>query len=340
MRTELPLLPTVCVGSYASPGWFAAAQRLMREGQLGEQEVNELFEDAISICVSDQLEAGIDILSDGEFRRQRFVFELFDALEGLTRLPPPRRLGVPGYDKAPRFQRVGPVRAPRGLGTIAEFKALKRRIPHLPAKIALPGPLTFSAFISAEGKAVSELFGELETLIRAEIDDLIAAGCTYIQLDEPGLTVVPHGLSLEAAAAVINKVLAGISVNTAVHVCFGNNAGRPFADRRLGRLMPALQILNCKQLMLEFANREMAEVELLKPLSERFSIAAGVVDVKNFHVETADDVAQRLTRCLAFLPAEKLTVTADCGFSALPRHLARAKMQAMTAGARLVREKL
>jgi 5-methyltetrahydropteroyltriglutamate--homocysteine methyltransferase len=99
-------------------------------------------------------------------------------------------------------------------------------------------------------------------------------------------------------------------------------------------------MLKCKQLMLEFANREMAEIELLKPLSERFSIAAGVIDVKNFYVETADDVARRLNQCLAFVPSEKLTVTADCGFSALPRHLARAKMRAMTSGARLVRDKL
>ena len=107
---------------------------------MGEQEVNELLDDAITVCVNDQLDAGIDILSDGEFRRQRFVFELFDALEGLERLPVQRRLGVPGYDKAPRFRRIAPVKASRGLGTVAEFEALKRRAPHMPLKIALPGP--------------------------------------------------------------------------------------------------------------------------------------------------------------------------------------------------------
>jgi 5-methyltetrahydropteroyltriglutamate--homocysteine methyltransferase len=210
----------------------------------------------------------------------------------------------------------------------------------MPLKIALPGPLTFAAFISAEGEGVSDLFDELKDVVRREIDALVSAGCSYIQLDEPGLTITPYGLALNDAASAINAVLAGVSVNTAVHVCFGNNAGRPFADRRLSRLMPALMSLNCKQLMLEFANREMAEVELLKPLSEQFSVAAGVIDVKNFYVETAEDVAERLNRCLMFTAADKLTVTADCGFSALPRHLARAKMRAMTAGARLVRDKL
>jgi 5-methyltetrahydropteroyltriglutamate--homocysteine methyltransferase len=340
MPTELPLLPTVCVGSYAAPSWFIAAQRLVREGQMGDQEVNELLEDAITICVNDQIEAGIDILSDGEFRRQRFVFELFDALEGLERLPVQRRLGVPGYDRAPRFRRISRIKASKGLGTVAEFETLKRRVPHMPLKIALPGPLTFAAFISAEGEAVSDLFGELGALVRQEIDALVSAGCNYIQLDEPGLTIAPYGLSLDAAASAINGVLANVPASTAVHVCFGNNAGRPFADRRLSRLVPALRKLKCKQLMLEFANREMAEIELLKPLSEQFSVAAGVIDVKNFYVETADDVAQRVTRCLAFVSPEKLIVTADCGFSALPRHLARAKMRAMTAGARLVRDKL
>jgi 5-methyltetrahydropteroyltriglutamate--homocysteine methyltransferase len=98
--------------------------------------------------------------------------------------------------------------------------------------------------------------------------------------------------------------------------------------------------LNCDQLVLEFANRQMADVELLGPLSNKFEIAAGVVDVKNFHLESTEDVAARIRRCLEFVPAEKLTVTSDCGFSALPRHLARQKMQAMVAGARAVRESL
>jgi 5-methyltetrahydropteroyltriglutamate--homocysteine methyltransferase len=340
LGANLPVLPTVCVGSYASPAWFAAVRRMLRGGELGEEDAAELFDDLIALCVNEQLEAGIDILCDGEFRRQRFVFELYEALSGLERLAPKRRLGIPGYDKAPRFQRIGPVTAPGGLGTVAEFRALKQRALGLPIKIAIPGPLTFATFVVVEATAVDNLLDELSTLVRAEFDSLVAAGCDYVQLDEPGLAAPPHGLSLDAAAAVINRTLAGMPVRTAVHVCFGNNAGRPFADRQLGRLMPALQRLDCRQLMLEFANREMAGVELLAPLSERFEIAAGVVDVKNFYLETPEDVAARLMRCLAFVPAEKLTVTADCGFSALPRNLARDKMRAMVAGARLVRGRL
>ena len=98
--------------------------------------------------------------------------------------------------------------------------------------------------------------------------------------------------------------------------------------------------LGCAQLALEFANREMGEVEVIAGLSEKFEIAAGVVDVKNFYVESAEEVAERIRLCLQHLPPEKLTITADCGFSALPRYLARQKLEAMVAGAKLARAEL
>jgi 5-methyltetrahydropteroyltriglutamate--homocysteine methyltransferase len=181
---------------------------------------------------------------------------------------------------------------------------------------------------------------ELIAIVRAELLALADAGVTYVQLDEPGLPAAPYGLSMTDAAAAINRAFDGIEARSAVHVCFGNNAGRPMADRRLDRLLPAIETLVCDQLVLEFANREMAEIELLAGLAERFEIAAGVVDVKNWHVESAEDVARRLELCLAHMPAGRLTVTADCGFSALSRQVAREKMQAMVAGARLVRGRL
>jgi 5-methyltetrahydropteroyltriglutamate--homocysteine methyltransferase len=108
----------------------------------------------------------------------------------------------------------------------------------------------------------------------------------------------------------------------------------------MGRLLPAIEQLRSEILFLEFANREMSEIELLGNLSEKFSVAVGVIDVKSFHIESAEDVAERLSRALAHAPAEKLLVTADCGFSAIPRWLARAKMRAMVAGAELARSRL
>jgi len=338
--TPLPPLATMGVGSYASPGWFIAARRLMREDKLGARDIEEVFEDATRIVIADQLEAGVDVISDGELRRQRFVYEMYDRISGLERTPPGRRLGIAGYDMAPSFVASGPLAAPRGFGVVEDFSALRRLAPERRLKIALPGPLTFAASIDPGGRGAGAVMDELLGLVRAELAALEAAGADYIQLDEPALPRRPYGLTPEDGAALINRALEGLSVRRAVHVCFGNNAGRPFADRRLGPLLSAVLGLECDQLVLEFANREMAEVEILAPLAERFEIAAGVVDVKNFYLESADDVARRVRQCLEHVPADKLTVTADCGFSALPRYLARDKMRAMVAGARLVRAEL
>ena len=337
MTHALPLLPTMGVGSYASPGWFIAARRLMRDGGLGSQDIEEMLEDATRIVVADQVDAGIDIFTDGEFRRQRFVFEMYDRIDGIDRVPPARRLGVPGYDMAPTFLAIDSLSAPNGFGVVEDFLALRHLVPHAPTKIAIPGPLTFAHAIDAGARDAATVMDEIVDLVRTEVSALATAGADYIQLDEPSLPHPPYGLSLTDAADIINRILVDIPARFAVHICFGNNAGRPFADRRFDRLVEAAGRLACGQLVLEFANREMSEIEVLAGLSENFDIAAGVIDVKNFYLETAEDVARRLDQCLVHVPAGKLTVTADCGFSALPRHLARDKMRAMVAGAVLVR---
>lgn len=337
---SLPILPTMGVGSYASPGWFVAFRAAMRDGRAGADDIREALDDATRIAVLDQVEAGMDILTDGELRRQRFVYEMFDRVEGLERITPGRRLGVPGYDMAPHFTVTGEIAAPEGFGVVEDFEALKALAPDRVLKVAIPGPLTFAMPLRAGARDAGAVIDEIVAMVRAELAALAQSGADYVQLDEPALPHPPLGLSHEQAAEAINRAAEGFGGRVGVHVCFGNNAGRPMADRRFGRLMGALEALDCDQLVLEFANREMADVELLGPLGERFDIAAGVVDVKSFHLETAEDVARRVRRCLDFVPADKLTVTADCGFSALPRDLARRKMQAMAAGARIVRESL
>ena len=339
---SLPMLPTMGIGSYAAPGWFIAMLRRAREApdSLGEHDIEELFDDAARAVVQDQLEAGVDVITDGELRRQRFVFEMFDRIEGVRRVPPRRRLGLAGYDKAPSFVAEGKLSAPHGFGLVEDFQKLRRLVPEKPLKMAMPGPLTFTGQINAGERDPDHLLEEAIGMVRNELTALTKAGADYIQLDEPWLAHAPYGLSLAEGVSAINASLEGIPGRLAVHVCFGNNAGRPFANRRLDRLLPALMNLRCHQLALEFANREMAEIEVVKALSEKFEIAAGVVDVKNFYVESGEEVASRIRLCLEHLPSEKLTVTADCGFSALPRYLARKKLEAMVAGAELVRAEL
>ena len=333
----LPLLPTMGVGSLAVPGWLSFLRRQMRDGAFGPADVDELMEDALRVAVLDQLDAGLDILSDGEVRRQRFVFGMHDRLSGLKRLEPQRKLGVQGYDQVPQFEVTGSVEAPRGLGIVEDYLWLRQAAPGRALKIAVPGPLTFASMIHHARRSDESVLDDLVRIVRREVERLLQAGCRRIQIDEPGLAHPSHGLSLVAGAQMLNRCMEGTSARFGVHICFGNSAGRPVSNRSLERLMPAIDSLIANELVLEFANREMAEIEVLGQLSQKFHIAAGVVDVKSFYVETGEDVARRLTRVLHYVPIEKLSATADCGFSALPRAVAREKMRALVAGAGLVR---
>jgi len=233
-----------------------------------------------------------------------------------------------------------PVSAPEAFGTVEDYRAAAAVAGGRPLKVALPGPLTFAMNIDPGALSLPSVLDGVVSAINGELKALAAAGAPFLQIDEPGLPAAPHGLAARDMAELINRASHGVDAHVTVHVCFGNNAGRPMADRRFAPLLEAVEALESERLMLEFANREMAEVDLLERLAARFEIAAGVVDVKNFMVESADDVARRIDACLAACPAEKLSITADCGFSALPRYLARAKMKAMVEGAKLVRGRL
>lgn len=340
------LLPTTLVGSYPQPDWLIDRAKLSK--QVPRVRMADLWlvpaadleakqDEATLLAIGEQERAGLDIISDGELRRQRFVFEVFGKLRGLKRVAPLRKLGVPGYDMAPHFMPDGAVTAPDGLGVVEDFKALKRLAPDRHLKVALPGPLTFAGFMDAGGRDTGAIIEELVGIVRGELAGLVAAGADYIQLDEPGLPERPFGLSLEDSVAVINRATSGIGVRRAVHVCFGNNAGRPMADRDIARLVPALLTLDAEEVSLEYANREMAQLETVGALATRFDVGVGVLDVKNFHVETPQKIAERIAQCLNHAPAERLRITADCGFSALPRGLARRKMTALVEGARLAR---
>lgn len=340
-RDTLPALPTMGVGSYAAPGWFIAMLRELRKGELGATDAEELFADATRVVVSDQLDAGLDILSDGELRRQRFVYEMYQHIDGLQRMPVTRRIGIAGYDMAPSFQATARLTTPLGFGLAEEFRALTRLAGELPTKMALPGPLTFLGSIEPGALSRAELIEDAVRLVRDELQAVAEAGARYIQVDEPLLAHPPLGLSHQESAGLINQCIESLDAYVAVHVCFGNNAGRPFADRRLSRLIDCMNKFACHQLVLEFANREMAEVEIvLQGLRPDLHLAAGVVDVKNFHVETSARVAERIRECLEHIAPQRLSVTADCGFSALPRYIARQKLGALVEGAREVRREI
>ncbi len=334
---DLPLLPTMGVGSVAVPGWFGLLRRQIRDGAFGPDDVEELYGDAEALAVADQIEAGLDVVSDGEVRRQRFVFEMHDRFTGLERVDATRKLGVHGMDQVPQFEVTGSLDAPQGLGVLEDYRRLRALAPGRALKVSVPGPLTLASLVHPSRRSQESVLDDFVRVVRREVERLLQAGARRIQIDEPALAHPLPDLSPVAAGQVINRCMEGTTGRFSVHLCFGNYAGRPAFERGYARLLPSIETLICHELVMEFANREMSEIELLADLSSRFQIAAGVIDVKSFHLESPEQVAQRIDRVLKFVAPGRLSLTADCGFSALPRPLAKAKMAALVAGARLAR---
>ena len=167
---------------------------------------------------------------------------------------------------------------------------------------------------------------------------MAAAGADLIQLDEPSFAVIPG--ALRDWVDLYNACVEGVSAKLALHVCFGNLGSRPRGKRLYSWMMPDILDANADQLVFEFANREMAEIGLWKEFGIEKELGAGLVDVKSFYVETPEDVAERIRETLKYVPPEKLYINPDCGFFQLPRWLSYLKLEAMVAGAKIVRREL
>ena len=340
---DLGLLPTMGVGSYASPGWLTVTRRAVRAGNAGPADLEEAVLDAVRAAVCDQEDAGLDVLSDGEIRRQRFLWNVVEKLSGLSVIPAQRKLGVMSYDSAPRFETVERVTAPEGFGLVQEYTDV-RKLTQKPVKVCCPGPLTIVLPITPRGGYANgdymPLLYDLAELVNRELRQVVAAGATFIQIDEPSAVGRTPVLPVEETVALFNKTVEGIDAKIALHICFGNNQGRPAMKRTYRPLFPAILAVKAEQFALEYANREMSEVELWSEYGGDRELAAGVIDVKSMYLETPEDVAERIRIVLKHVKPEKLYLTCDCGFSASSRGLARAKLNALVAGAQIVRKEL
>jgi 5-methyltetrahydropteroyltriglutamate--homocysteine methyltransferase len=340
---DLGLLPTLGTGSYASPSWLTAARRVLRAGDAGPADMEEAIQDAIKIAVWDQEEAGLDILTDGEIRRQRFLWNVVEKLSGLTLIPAQRKLGVVSYDSAPRFETAERVTAPRGLGIVQEYTYVQT-LTDKPLKVCCPGPLTIALPITPKGGYTNgdyfPLLHDLAEIVNRELRQLVAAGATFIQVDEPSAAGRTPHLPVAETVKLFNQTVEGVRAKIALHICFGNNQGRPAMKRTYKPLFPGILDAKAEQFALEYANREMAELDLWSQYGGDHELAAGVIDVKSMYLETPEDVAERIRAVLKHVKPEKLYLTCDCGFSASSRSLARAKLGALVAGAKIVRKEL
>jgi 5-methyltetrahydropteroyltriglutamate--homocysteine methyltransferase len=335
-------LRTSVVGSHARPSWFVSGIAAAERGEFGPADLAEMLDDAVDLALRDQEDAGIDLVSDGEMRRAGFfTAEFYRHLTGVRPLPADRLLGAGGHDQQHRFEVLEPIEAPDGLGVIAEFRYASTRA-RRPLKVTLPGPYTLSGRLrTGPGEVYRERDAAAEAfvpILRAELEGLVEAGASHIQIDDPSPAIHPDAPS--DFAALFNAAVQPIvgKVRLGAHLCFGNYLGRPLARRTYRPVLEAMLDFRVDELVLEFANREMAEVEILGDIaSAGRDVAAGVVDVKNYYLESADEVAERAEAVLAAgVPAGRLTLVPDCGFSQTARWATVAKLRALVAGRDLV----
>jgi 5-methyltetrahydropteroyltriglutamate--homocysteine methyltransferase len=334
------LLPTSVVGSHGLPGWVWLAREAMAAGRLGALDLRELTEDATQVALLDQERAGVDVLTTGEMGRVRFIIGFYDRIAGIRALDPPRRLGQPLWDTNTPFEATEKISAPQGLGIVEEFR-LARSLTEQPLKATVPGPYTLLVPLKLGGayRDKDTLLADLVAIVNAECRALVDAGADFIQVDEPH-----HGMyagSVHDVTRGINRAVAGVQAKIAVHVCFGNLYGRPFsAVRDYRNLFPVVGDLAASQVVLEFANRGLDEPARWQDWPAHLELGAGVIDVKAFKSETAEEVAARIRALLRCFPAERLWLNPDCGFWETPRWVVKHKLAALVRGARMVRREL
>jgi 5-methyltetrahydropteroyltriglutamate--homocysteine methyltransferase len=343
---ERPLRTTV-IGSYPFPGWLEfACQHL---DQFGEADRAELQEDAVIAAIHDQVAAGLDVITDGEQTRLDFNLSFYGFLEGLElEQASPRRFGPPAHDQRGKHRITGELRAPRGLGVVEEWKRLRRLAPAFATaptlKASVPGPYTLSGRL-IPNEQYSDRYAITEALlpiVREELKSLVAAGCHEITVDEPSMSCYAGREDPKRFADIFNRTIDPVvgKCRLSTHACFGNYKARAVGNRSYQPMFPAFLEIKVDEIHLEMASREFAEIEIIERVAARMDVAVGVIDVKSYYIETPEDVADRVRRCLQYAPPERLSFAPDCGLSQTARWAARRKLVNMVAGVKKIREEL
>jgi 5-methyltetrahydropteroyltriglutamate--homocysteine methyltransferase len=338
------MLRTTVIGSYPFPSWLSFASQHL--DQFGRADLEEIIEDAVVAAIHDQVQAGLDVITDGEQTRLDFNLSFYGYIQGIAReADVPRRWGPPAHDQRGKHAVTGELTAPKGLGVVEEYQRLRRLAPAGPVlKASVPGPYTLSGRLLPNEQYPDRyaLTEALLPLVQRELEALVQAGCQEITVDEPSMSCYAHRENTRRFVEIFNRTVepAVGKCRLSTHLCFGNFKGHPVGKRSIAPLLPDFLDLKVDEVHLEMANREFAEVELLGEFARRMDVAVGIVDVKSYYIETVEDVQERIRRCLAYVPAEKLSLAPDCGLSQTARWAARLKLQNMVEGARRVKEDL
>jgi 5-methyltetrahydropteroyltriglutamate--homocysteine methyltransferase len=338
-----PLRVTV-IGSWPFPGWLEFASPHLDD--FGIDDIAEMQEDAVTVALADQLGAGADVVTDGEQTRLDFNLSFYGFLDGIEPAEPPsRRFGPSAHDQRGRHRILGRLGAGRGLGVVEEFTRLQRLAPpDVPLKVSVPGPYTLSGRLIPNGEYPDRwsITEALLPLVSTELGRLVEAGATEICVDEPSMSCYAHREDPDRMVEVFNRTVAPVAGRCRIdaHLCFGNYKGHAVAPRRYAPLFPAFLDIAADEVHLEMAGREMAELEVIEKVGERHDVAVGLVDVKSYWVETPEEIAARVRRCLQYVPADRLALAPDCGLSQTARWAAKAKLANLVTGVTRVREEL
>ncbi|HEX3988744.1 MAG TPA: methionine synthase, partial [Verrucomicrobiae bacterium] len=311
----------------------------------------EVQDDAVIAALHDQTAAGLDVVTDGEQTRLDFNLSFYGHFEGIElESAAPRHFGPPAHDQRGKHRVVGELRAPRGLGTVEEYKRLRRIFgvgnyaSSATLKASVPGPYTLSGRLIVNKQYPDRwaLTEALLPIVRKELEDLVAAGCSEISVDEPSMSCYAYREDPKRFVDIFNRTVESIVGRTRVctHLCFGNYKGRAVGPRKVAPMFPAFLDFKCDEMHVEMASREFAEIEIISKIAERMDAAVGIVDVKSYYIETPNDIADRVRLCLKHAPPERLIFAPDCGLSQTARWAAREKLANMVKGVKQVREKL
>ncbi len=338
------LLPTTLVGSYPQPEWlidraklagrFPPRVRAKELWRVPEPYLADAQNDATLIAIRAQEDAGLDIVTDGEIRRESYSNRFATALGGVDLDNPGTAMDRSGHpNPVPRI--TGPIKR-RHAVEVEDMKFLKAHTKKQ-TKITVPGPFTMlqqaqNDFYKSEEEAAMDY----AAAVNEEIRDLFVAGADYVQIDEPYMQARPEK-ARQYGLKALNRALDGITGTTIVHICFGYAAiihQRPSGYSFLSELADC----RCKQISIETAQSNL-DCSVLARLPGK-QILLGTIDLSNMKVEPAETVAARIRRALPFVPAENILVATDCWMKYLPRDVANGKMRSMVEGAKIVRQEL
>jgi len=333
------LLPTTVIGSYSFPAWLDQARALAKQGVLSAAQLEEAHDNAVRSAIMDQEIAGVDIITDGELRRETMVNFFSARIHGFDMSGKMKAIG----NLDPSIQMPDPivrdrVRHKGSLGMETHFEFLKGHARHR-TKVCVTGPQMLAKRATNEFyPSDKELIFDLTDILNIELKGLVAAGCDFIQIDEPIWVGYPQDMPWLVES--FNRLISGVHAKIGLHVCYGNYQLKKLFSGQYAELFPAILDTKAHQLSFEFAVSDGVGLELFKQYKTDKEIVVGVIDVKDEAVETPDVVAGRIRQALKFIPAEQMVISPDCGMKFMPRDRAFAKLKAMVDGTRLVRQEL